>query len=94
MRIKDGDKDLKGKNLTRRHDLNISFPPLKILTSPSSMFALLRAIYLNLYKIQLNPHLNKGKKGHFIKEDYYVRQVTLIKLFHACLSGILELIIL
>ena len=44
------------------------------------MFALLRAIYLNLYKIQLNPHLNKGKKGHFIKEDYYVRQVTLIKL--------------
>ena len=37
------------------------------------MFALLRAIYLNLYKIQLNPHLNKGKKANFINEKYYVR---------------------
>ena len=52
MRIKDGDKYLKGKNLTRRHDLNISFPPLKILTSPSSMFTLLRAIYPNMIKIR------------------------------------------
>ena len=52
MRIKDRDKYLKGKNLTRRHDLNISFSPLKILASPSFMFALLRAIYPNMIKIR------------------------------------------